>query len=545
MALTVADALRELPVLALAQVVAGQGGLQRELRWAHVVDIPEVAPWVRGGDLLLTTAYALQDKPEAQMALLRTLVEKGLSGILVAIGRYFHTIPEPMIRLANEMDFPIITLPWEVPFVDVTRAIHEQILSQQYALVERSLYIHKVLTELVLQGKGLTDLVQALAAILGLSVTIEDPTLHLLAHASAGPEDEMRQRSIAEGRTPEALKAHLMAQGLFDRLRRDPRPQRLGPVPELGATLERVVAPISVGAQLYGYIWIIATGRPLSEFDFLAIERGATLAALIMTRQQAIYEAEQRLVASQLDRLLDPAAPSSPERAETLQRLGLASGYQTLAIQPVGDNPATLNQLSPLVSRLVHRTGLEGTVVERAGRLVVLLGTQDGGCGRQVAQSLAEMAQEEDLALVVGLSSCAADPSASRRCYEEAVEAARVGAALYDGRPSAWAHADLGVLHWLQRVPDEVRSVDRYTRLVQAIAAHDEEQGSDYLHTLETYLDRQGNAQAAAAALFIHRNTLRQRLERITETWNVDLETPYALLNLAVAIKAWRLQGQE
>ena len=54
-------------------------------------------------------------------------------------------------------------------------------------------------------------------------------------------------------------------------------------------------------------------------------------------------------------------------------------------------------------------------------------------------------------------------------------------------------------------------------------------------------VDSQGNAQHTARALFVHRNTLRQRISRILTDWNLDLDDPYTILNLMVAIKAWRL----
>ena len=70
MQLTIETALKEIPILAQAEVVAGDGGLNRSLRWTHIVELPDVAPWVREGDLLLTTAYSLKDNPEAQANLI-------------------------------------------------------------------------------------------------------------------------------------------------------------------------------------------------------------------------------------------------------------------------------------------------------------------------------------------------------------------------------------------------------------------------------------------------------------------------------------------
>lgn len=545
MPLTVADALKELEVLSEARVVAGHKGLNRIIRWVHIVDIPDVVSWVREGNLLLTTAFALRDNVEAQLELISNLVEKGLSGIVVAVGRYFQQIPPEMIRLADELDFPIITLPFEVPFVEVTRAIHERILSEQYALLQQSLHIHKVLTQLVLGGKGLDALAESLATLLIRSVTIEDISLRLLAYASTGPIDKIRNRSIGEGRTPKELVTYLSSQGLFERLRRDPRPRHVPQVPEMGMTLERIVAPILVGSELYGYMWIIATDRPLTELDFLAIERAATVAALIMSQKQAIHEAEQRLKASLLNNLLDPDPYHAiQELTDTLRRLGLQQGYQVLVMEEICSEPTGPGRLCTLVEEKMRMEGLQATVVERRQRLIVLLGTPDSRRGLNAAYSLVEEGARQGFSLIIGLSTASRQATRIRQCYQEATEALRIGIALSEGHSGVWVFENLGVLPWLRVLPPEVYSTSRYHRVVREIVEHDQERGTELLKTLEVYLDRLGNAQQAAGDLFIHRNTLRQRLVKIEDTWELDLGDPYARLNLLIAIKDWRLNRE-
>lgn len=544
MALTVETALKELDVLAEAQVVAGRRGLDRVIGWAHVVDIPDVAAWVRAGDLLLTTAFALKDHPEVQRELVPALAGKGLSGMIVAVGRYMQELPAPMTQAADELSFPLIALPWEVPFVAVIRAIHERILAEQYELVQQSMHIHKVLTQLVLEGQGLQALVTTLATLLDRSVTIEDPSLRLLAHASVGPVDELRRRCVAEGRTPRELVAHFTAQGLFERLRADPRPQRVAPLPEMGMTLERIIAPILVGSELYGYVWIIATERPLAELDALAIERAATVAALLMSREQAVHAAEQRLKDSLLNDLLDPDTQQAMhDLPVTLRKLGLQGGYQLLALQEPAPEPGGPARLYTFVMDKLRTEGVPATVVERGRRLIVLLGTPDGQRGLQVARHLVNAGVQAGTGLMVGLSQVARQAPQMRECYQEALEALQIGLALAGDRPGVWAFEDLGILHWLRGAPLDGRSADRYQNIVREMARQDAERGIQLVRTLEVYLDHLGNAQEAAQELYIHRNTLRQRLSRIEGDWDLDLHDPLTFLNLLVAIKDWRLHA--
>jgi PucR family transcriptional regulator, purine catabolism regulatory protein len=546
MALTLKFALQHLDILAQARVVAGEGGLDRPIRWAHIVDLPDVSPWVREGDLLLTTAFALKDNPEAQAALIPILAGKGLCGMIVALGTYFYNIPQEMISLANELDFPILTLPWEIPFVEVTQAIHEYILRQQFEHIGKSLHIHEVLSRLVLEGKSLDDIVESLANLLNRSVTIEDPSLRVLAHASLGPIDELRRRSIHEGRTPAEFVAYLEEQGIFERLKEDPRPQRIPSIPELGMTMERTIAPIVVGSNLYGYVWIIATEGPLTELDFLAIEQAATVAALAFTRQQAVFEAEQRIKSGLLDDLLDLDTHQDIHTLrQTLQKLGLQRGYQVLVLGEFSQNPMGALTLASLVERELALLDLQATIVQRLNRLIVLLATPDSRKGLAISNRILQSAMQQGDPLVVGLSRGSNDETQIRQCYVEAAEAFRVGRLLSGNLPGVWPFEKLGFLHWIHQIPRETLTSSHYYQLICEIAEHDRLQGDEYLKTLEAYLDCNGNKQQVSQKLFIHRNTLRQRLQKLNNTWEIDFEDAYSLANLYIALKLRRLKLEE
>ncbi len=543
MSLTVAQALRELPILESAQVIAGHRGLGRVIRWTHIVDHPDVVPWVREGNLLLTTAFALKDSPQSQSELIPILAEKGLAGMIVSIGKYIREVPSVMVEAAERLDFPIVTLPWEVPLVEVTHAIHERIISEQYALNEQAFHIHKTLTQLVLEGGGLNALAQTLTNLLNRSVTIEDSNMRLLAYASVEFVDEVRERSITEGKTPTEVIEYLHSMGLFTKLKTDPKPHPVPPAPHLGMSLERIIAPIMVGSTLYGYIWIIATDRALTELDFVAIERGAHVAALILSREEAIYQAEQRIKVEWLESLMDPLETHSIyDLTEILRRLGLQNGYHVLIMEVKPNDGLTLRWLKEKIEAMALNMSLQATIIELAGRLVVLLGSVDSRHVERFAEQVVEAISEEGFFIVTGLSSPATQAKRVRQSYQEALEALRVGLSLTSGKGGVWVYKRLGILGYLLSLPEEARANNLYCSIVEDIWAHDQRFGGEWLKTLEVYLDHRSNAQRAAQALFIHRNTLRQRLIKIQEQWAIDLDEPYTAMNLHIAIKEWRLR---
>ena len=542
MPLTLSQALQTIPILSKARVVAGSRGLDRTIRWTHIIDHPDVVPWVQEGHLLLTTAFSLMLHPEEQVGLIRSLNEKHLAGMMVNIGRYMLEIPTEMIEAAESVGFPLIALPWEVDFAEVTHAIHEAILQEQYALAEQANLIHKTLTQIVLDGGDLPELTRKLAEILHCSVTIEDASLHLLAYTTIEPTDEVRRRSIQLGKTPDEAVEYLLTNGVFEHLRKNPKPYRLPPNPAIGFTLERIVAPILVGSQLFGYIWIIASSQPLTELDTLVIERGAVVAALILSRQETIYEAEQRLKAQLFEGVLNPTTAFPPTGApEGAWRTGLQNGYTLLVVDSGSLDRSSLRRFTTLVEKHFHAEDLWSVVIERGQRLAVVVGSLDVEKLRTVAEQFLPVAEGKGFKVTIGISSPSQQIDSLRQHYQQAVDALSAANALGDGVRRVWVFDDLGFLGDLLARSPEARIANRYTTVLQKISQYDREKKTQYLHTLETYLDNLASANQVAKALFIHRNTLYQRLSKITDLWGIDLHDPLVVLNMNLAIKDWHI----
>ncbi len=535
MPLTLSQALKELPVLAKAKVVAGSGGLDRVVRWTHIIDHPDILPYVHEGYLLLTTAFALTINPASQVNLIPRLDEKKLAGLMVNVGPYMDDIPASMIADAERLNFPIITLPWEVNFTDVTHAIHEYLINEQYALSKRVFEIHEKLTQIVIHGGGLDDLTSQLADLLQRSVTIEDASFSLLAYKSFEPIDDVRARTIAEGRTPAEVVAYHTRQGLYERLHQERRPQKVDPIPELGLTLERVIAPIIVGPHLFGYIWVIATDQALTELDILAIERAANVAALILSRQQAVYEAEQRVKNQLFESLLDPRFSRGSENIpETLHRLGLSAGYQILVLECNPDQPRIIS--NRLIENCIEAFKINALLVERGGRIVVILKSDSEKKAIEVAQQIFARGEECHCNFAIGISPLMKGVDQFRAAYEFALNALHVGSAI-NPKGGVWSAANLGYVLGMLHLPEEFCQVNHYRSMIACLAAYDQEHGTELLRTLSTYIDQFGDINKTAQSLFIHRNTLYQRLKKIGDLCQVDLRDTLTILNLFLALK--------
>jgi DNA-binding PucR family transcriptional regulator len=104
---------------------------------------------------------------------------------------------------------------------------------------------------------------------------------------------------------------------------------------------------------------------------------------------------------------------------------------------------------------------------------------------------------------------------------------------------------ELGFLRLLFSGDDD-SEVERFVRdWLGVLIDYDDAKGADLVATLSQYYDSGGNYDATAAALLIHRSTLRYRLKRIRELTGCDLSAVDCRLNLQVATRAWQILNDE
>ncbi|GHO84124.1 GAF domain-containing protein [Dictyobacter formicarum] len=161
-----------------------------------------------------------------------------------------------------------------------------------------------------------------------------------------------------------------------------------------------------------------------------------------------------------------------------------------------------------------------------------------------------QMRNEYDIFLSIGIGNTCQYISDYRRGFAEANEALQMGQNLHEPRVNEGKRApivthfnDLGVYRYLYKIAhmDDLRDV--YQDQIAHIDNYDRRKNTDLLDTLETYLECAGNLTKTSEKLFVHRNTLIQRLERLQSLCDIDLQERSNWLTLQVAIKVYKLRS--
>jgi purine catabolism regulator len=538
--------LLALPIMSEGALVAGASGADREALWAAVVDIPQAYEWVRPGELLLTTFFGLKDDVEAQQRLVQGLVEKGVSGMVVATGQYVTQVPTQVRAIADAARFPIIELPWKIAFEDITRAVSEHSLNDQYLLYKQSLAIHRTLTRLVLEGGALPDVARELCSLIHRPVEIDDLAFAVVAEAAMPGSrlDDSRRTAIREGRSSPRLLEYLRRSGVLTRARQTLSAQRIDVADEtraLGMTMPRILAPIVVARRVYGYVWIIADERDLEPLDFHAIEHAATVAALILFRAESGRQAEERMAEHVLSALLAEDMPLDGALREQMARfhLRMEAAHAVIVIDAGGEDLQSVELATRNASR---HTALPCVSGARSGRVVTVVECARADQLDRFCATLLESLGALEAPARLGVSELRETSGALGREYEHALEALALLPALGDGRQIAH-FADLGLLHWLHALPPQTLAENAYTAMLARLAEHDRAREGQLTQTLEVFLDCEGNGVRAAEQLYIHRHTLKYRLRRIEKLCSIDLSDSLTKLNLRTALLLRRVRA--
>lgn len=534
--LTIAEALK-LDPFAGAQVVAGQNGLQKRVAWVHIASVPDAPNFLNGGELVLTTANNVPQDADEQRKYVQAMADKGIAGLALSVGRYVDRAPEAMRQVAEENNFPLIEIPYQAKFIDIAKVTNERIAEENMAMVTSALNIQHALTQIVLDGGDLKDLANQLALLLRQSISIENERFEILASHNVAEVDEARRFTVSEGRTDPRLVRALDERGILAELRQTRRPVHIPAIPEVGLELERILAPIVVHGDIYGYVWIIAHDRPLNELDSMAISIGATVAALMLLYQESVQSAEASLKGGLLSQLIQGESGREAVLADQALRYGvdLSSRYIMLLVETADRSTPKMLQLYRRMNRLAGVHGWRSVVGQFAGQ-VVILAQADQNIPQIIDQIRAEINGGQGLR--IGISGGQRGAEQVSAAHHQCREVLQITRRLNDDRQAVYFD-DLGYLHALYRAGSESLTTNPYVPLVRRLL---EAEHTDLFDTLEAYLDAGGNGVQTAKTLHIHRSTLNYRLDRIAEVCGeVNLSDPLTCVNLQMALKLLRL----
>ena len=518
------------------EVLAGHDQLDREVRWAHMSELADVATLLSGGELVLTTGIALPEDAQDVVHYVEDLVEADASGLLVELGRRYATLPEPLVRAARRLHLPLVALHREARFVAITEAVHALVLTGQLRELQASDLVHRTFTALTLEGAPPAEILRTVTQLTGAPVVLENLARQVLV--------------ADEGNRPRAE----VLRDWEARSRRAPTPDRTAVTGPEGW----LVAAVGARGEIWGRLVLLDQHRARSQ-PVIVLERAAAALALhrMVERDQASLERQAHR--SLLSDIIGSGGSMEADVHARAEALGVRLNRRALVPLVVrceaGDDsglsaPARDREIAEAVSNTLRLAGHCAIVATlRAGETGLLLALDTPGARRRALDGLVPLVHRSLRASGatghVGVGSTVTSVADVRRSFAEATQVAEAARGLTSSPKPYYELPDVrlrGLVHLLR---DDPRLQSFVERELGPLHEHDQRTRGDLAEALRAFLENGRNKSAAADAFRLSRPSFYQRLERIEQVLSVDLDDVDACLSLHVALVALEsMRGQ-
>ncbi|WP_445148305.1 helix-turn-helix domain-containing protein [Baekduia sp. Peel2402] len=328
--------------------------------------------------------------------------------------------------------------------------------------------------------------------------------------------------------------------GLLEPAYASPRDPFAGTRPSRIVPSERaLVAALTAGAVDVGML-VAERAAPFDDEEQRLLSAVGKHLAVVLQKAELI----ERLTEEHLVRdLFDALVEGRPQAAESRARAAghdLDRPHVVAVLEPLGGDPDPRWPEVAARAEARLRRVVPGTLCDPGDeRLRALLPVGAPDELARIDAELDRLAREERLA--GGRSEPRRGLAGDERGLSEATSAAQVARAVAPDGGSR-GYGDLGVYRYLAQLPSGHAPDERHARAIATLAAYDAKRRTELLRTLERHLGDRGALAATARALYIHTNTLRQRLDRIEALTDLVLADE-DLLSLELALKLARLHG--
>lgn len=502
------------------EVVSGSDQLERTVRWVHIADSENVAQFLEGGELVLSTGQSFRSSLEST-AMFFDQLESAAAGAVIELiddrGQPDEAAIDNVRAAASGREIPVVILRRRIKFVRVTELAHQELLNRQLARVENARTVHEVFTQLSLESAGAQDIVDRTAELLGTPVLLEDVGRRLLARAG-GPLPSSPTRSA------------------------DPSMDDRGEGNGNGNGYDKRWLQTPVGLRDRRWGLLLAPGRLADDEEAAqVIERAAqalTLARMAeRDEQDLLFQAQGGLILE----ILESMETEEDRVRNRATALGFTPRDRMIPVVVRIDRTSTTDPTTlQLRERSLHRDLVSAAARHRcstlsaglpSGSVGVVVATPKGANEDTVLSRLIAELPFKDTTVGIGRSSSSIVEAAAR--LESATQVAEIASTLEMRQRPYYRFSDVRLRGLLSSLHEDQR-VRAFAEAEIAPLLEDEDE--QMLTLLEQFLNHGGNKSALARSGFMSRPALYSRLDRLQQKLGVSLEDAESRTALHVAI---------
>lgn len=521
------------------EVVAGFDGLDKEVENVYVMEVPDISAYVSEGGLLFTTLYPILDNEKAMTHFITDLKEQGLAGVAIKVGRYIETIPEYMIRQAEDNNFVILKLPLDANFSMLTNDILTRLLGMKTKELEFRESISAKLHTLLLSGADIKDLVSYVSVITKKDIIVVS---HQLKYIDSSIDSEMNNFTFLETN--------------FNKMTDDFVSPAKTPVLKINEYTyqcdELIIHPIEAGNKKLGYIILLNNQidqRDKTEYLSVIIEQAVILLAFLLQNRQALLQKERNYLDNFIRDMINHHYISQSELIQKAKVFKWNLHFPNIVMLIDLDDQSPDHRLSSyykildsgvITEEISHQLEIPKDNCKVAlynnhiicfisVALITDLTVKLKHTGDSILNRLKKFSS-----LKLSFSNVFYASDEIKNAYEEAELVQKIYKDVAHSQNFVKFYNELGTYKIFHLIENKDYLQDFVEEKLGVVLANDLKNEMELIKTVQTLIKNNMNLRKTAENLFIHYNSLRYRVNKLKEL-GIDMTDGNEMTEIAVA----------
>lgn len=543
-----------------AMVIAGHGGLQKEVKTTTIAEVPDAANWLEGGEIVFTSGYFLSNKPEAEvLAWMESLIHKEATALAIKVSRFIGELPEKVKRYADAHNFPVISLPYGLSWPRIMEEVINFINNNNMVQLQYYQSIQEELTHLLFSGSDIATIARTISEFAGNPIIVEDGRFQLITSSVpsyfAEEQRDIAGRHIQLRRNESFVKTLLQSDYYRQILNKKQSEPYMKALP-WDDKVKAVTVPMINNRIIYGFLTLIDSGKAFVPTDLNVLEKGAkAISFLLMNWDKNNPSAEEKNIIQKLmNGYLYPSIVENPSlstfdwSAPMVIAIIKTNHFDTLKEDGLFVMNDQKQEFETLLRKHVSETFEKCFVASENNQFTLLIslhGIEKKDALFQIKETLTNFRHAirkkfPHITARTAIGSIYTTRNEFKKSYIDALETLELMETIPTvGEISDYEHT--GIYRLIHKIGDYEFLKSFQDDYLSDLIEHDKKNGDVLCETLMEYLRSGGSVTKTAKTMFVHPNTITYRIRKINGIIGERMESPLyrGLYMLALEIKEY------
>lgn len=539
------------------EYIAGNRGGNNTIQCVNIMDNPDTVRWLKGGELVLTTGYLFIEPSELRSNLIQQLYERGCAGLGIKLHRYLDELPQEMLDQAEEYGFPIIKIPLERTLSEIGKAIYSQLFKTQLLETEQSVLMYRLLLDIVVKSPDIHSFAEKTSQIMCNPVFIADGDLKMIVCKKLNDSiiDSECIISTVEG---SRIFSREKTEYVLNEYRRRKYELITVPLSKLNdRQIECMLLPVLDSNSLIGFLGIIDAESSITSKEYNFATSILPILSIELMKFNLHKHGRMNFKNDFLNTVLLNNSLNDSEVKSLCTMYGFDYRKNRLClafrldgmINPAPERRAAVKQhMIGAIEATFDHSEAECFRIEYNNSYVIFLlfnsKSRDKYYMTEYAVSYAEEIVDklaaDNIGCAVGVSSCKQGSDTITLTFMQALDALKIGSKIHVN-DHVFSYEKDEIYHLFHSAFSDSQLKELYDNSLKALVSFDNHNKTELMSTIQVYFDCNLNSTEAAKKLFIHRNTMNYRLDKIREVLHSDLQNLDDCMRIQFGLYAMRL----